>query len=283
MISEEIFAQEEKRMGKQVHFHDGVWWVKAAPFYYKPVHEFNPFPPKSAKPHPLKALFGYSHQMPESSQADRYVRWNVIHGDDLNLFSLDRLKSKRRNMVRGGMRDCQVKTVCQIESLLEEMRKINISQAKRFEGAGEKGTFLPAQYYECHAVDWQKNILKTFSHKGHKFVGAFVGERLAAYVDLIQIEDTWLFGAVKSSEEYLKHRPVDALYFSILSMAAQNAVCKRVLNGGGNDERVSLARFKADFLLKPVSFPYYTRAIIPLDKIERLKYKFDALKHAQQK
>jgi hypothetical protein len=182
-------------------------------------------------------------------------------------------------MVRGGMRDCQVKIVDQIGELLEEMRVINISQAIKFENAGESGTFLPSEYYDKQAAKWREDMLKIFSHKGHQFVGAFAGGKLAAYIDLIKIEDTWMFGAVKSNDEYLKHRPVDAMYFNILSMAAQDSECKRVVNGGGYDERESLTRFKGEYFLKPVSLPYYSQTLLPLDRLRKLKSRLTHWRH----
>jgi hypothetical protein len=271
MIAEETFAKEEKRLGKQVHLHDGVWWVRTAPLYCKPVHEFRPFPPKSAKPHPLKALLGYSHQVPDPAQATRCVRMNVLQGEDLRSFSLERLRGKKRNQVRMGIRDCRVEAFDQSDALLEQMRMINISQAKRFEGARESGTFLPSDYYELHASSWREEILKLFSHQGHQFIGAFVGDKLAAYINLIRIEETWMFGAVKSCNEYLQHRPVDALYFTTLSMASQSGECIRVVNGGGDDERESLTFFKGQFFLNPVPLPYYSRAILPIERLRSLK------------
>lgn len=271
MISETTFAQEERRLGKQVHCHDGVWWVRTAPFYYKPVCEFRPFAPGRARPHPLKALLGYSHQVPDAVQGTRCGRWNVIQGEDLRGFSLERLRGKRRNLVRAGLRDCRVEFVDPVDPLLEEVRAINISQAKKFEQAEAYGTFLPSEYYEIHADRWREDMRRIFGHAGHRFVGAFVGDRLAAYVDLIQVEDVWMFGAVKSLQDDLPHRPIDALYFTILHQAAQSTECNRVVNGGGEDERESLVHFKGEFFLKPTVIPYYTRTRLPLDKLRRLR------------
>jgi len=271
LISEETFAQEEKRLGKQVHFHDGVSWVRTALFYFKPVHEFRPFPPKSARPHPLKALLGYSHQVPDPTQATRCLRQNVLEGENLRRFSLDCLKPAKRRAIRRGLKDCVIELYRPSEQNLEHMRLINISQAKRFEGSGESGTFQPAEYYELHATQWREGIIRLFSHQGHQFIGAFVGDTLAAYVDLIQVEDTWIFGAVKSCNEYLQHRPVDALYFSILSMASQSGDCSRVVNGGPDGERKSLTYFKEEFLLRVVSVPYYSRTFLPMERLRSLQ------------
>ena len=280
MITEENFAKEEKRLGKQVHFHDGVWWIKAAPFYFKPVHEYRPFARKSVGPHPLKALLGYSHQVPDPAQATRYKRMNILAGDDLKHYSIERLGGKRRNLVRMGTKNCRVGVLTRSDTLLEQMRLINISNAKKFERARDGGTFLPAKYYEQHASVWLENISKLFGHQGHQFIGAFVDEKLAAYIDLIQVEDTWMISAVKSCDEYLEYRPVDALYFTTISRASQCGECNRVLNGGPDGEPEGLTHFKEQFLFHPVSLPYYSQTLLPMDWLRVLKSRVMHQRHA---
>ncbi|MDY0144444.1 MAG: hypothetical protein RBS84_00450 [Kiritimatiellia bacterium] len=276
MITEEVFAQEEARLGQSVHMRNGIWWVRVAPGYCKPVHEFRLIAPGSFKPRLLRSWIGYSHQVPDPVQGNRSMVWNMLQGAELKNFSLERLRSKRRNMVRGGLRDCRVDVMLPEERILEQMRQINISQAQRFEAIQEKPIFLPPDYYTTHASKWRADMLKLFSHAGHQFIGAFVNERLAAYSNVIRIEGTWMFGAVKSHQEELKHRPVDALYFYVLSRASQSSDCQRVVNGGGEDERPSLTSFKRDFLLNPVVVPYYTRTLIPLDRLRQLKNIFQS-------
>jgi hypothetical protein len=282
-VSEEIFAQEQARLGKQVHFHDGVWWVKAAPFYYKPIHEFRPFPPGSARPDRFKALLGYSHQVPDSAQATRNLRWNILQGEDLRGFGIDCLKSAKRRAIRRGLGECKVEQYEPTERNLGSMRQINISQAQRFEGAGESGTFLPATFYNQHADKWREGIVRLFGHQGHQLIGAFVGDTLAAYVDLIRIEDTWMLGAVKSHGDYLRHRPVDALYFTILSMASQEESCNRVVNGGPDGERETLTYFKEEFFLKVTTIPYYTRMLLPLERLRALAGRVTGRRHGQSR
>ena len=277
MITAETFALGERQLGKQVHLHDGVWWVKTAPFYFKPVHEFHPFAPRCAKPHPLQALMGYSHQVAAPSQATRLLRSNILQGEDLQNFSLERLPGKKRNNVRQSIRNCRVQHVMDIEPFLDEMKRINISQALRFEATDGKGDYLPAAYYEQQTAQWREDMLKLFRHPGHRFIGAFVEDKLAAYVDLIEIETTWMFGAVKSSDDYLPYRPVDALYFTILTMASQCEDCQRVVNGGGN-ERESLTHFKSQFLLKSVLCPYYSRTLLPLETLRKLRNRIKRLR-----
>lgn len=278
MITEETFAREEQRLGRHVHLHDGVWWIRTAPFYYKPVHEFRTFPPRSARPQALKALLGYSHQVPDVSQATRTVVMNVLQGDDLRNFALERLGGKRRNKVRGGLRACRVETVKDIAPLLDQIKVINIALALRLEKGGAPVSFLPASYYEQHDAEWRQILLRRFTHQGHQLFAAFVEKRLAAYVDLQRTEDTWVFCSSKSSDECLMFHPVDALYFTILSQAGKDETCRRVVNGGGNEPE-SLTRFKADFLMQQVPVPYYTRTLLPIDRLRSVLTVFRRNRH----
>lgn len=268
MISEEEFAHEEARLGKAVHFHQGRWWVRTAPLYCKPVHEFRPLHRGEARPHALKSLLGYSYQVEDRRHASRFLGWNILHGEALRLFGLTAIGGKRRNMVRQGLRQCHATRLHPQDQIIEQMREINIQQARRFAEAGEAGTFLPAEYYEREKDRWRAGIERYFSHRGHEFIGAFAGEALAAYVDLIRIEDTWMFGAVKSRTDMLAHRPVDALYFTILSMAAASEECNRVVNGGPDGARESLVRFKEEYGLRVAQVPYFSRSLLPVDRVK---------------
>ena len=271
IISIETFAHEERRLGKKIHLHKGVWWEQSSPFYCKPINEFSSFVPKSSTPNLLKALFGYSHQVPDSSKATRFVSWNILDGENLINFSLDCLKPSKRRTIRKGLQQCMIKYLLPTENNIEQMRQINISQAKKFEGTRESGTFLSSEYYDLKATEWREQTRRLFTHLGNYFVGAYVGHTLVAYINLIQIEDTLKIGAVKSCSEYLQHRPVDALYFTVLSMAAKSRVFTRIVNGGPDGEPESLTYFKGEFHIIPISFPYYTWSVLPMTQLRKLK------------
>ncbi len=271
MVSEETFAIEEANIGKIIHLHDGIWWVRTAPFYFKPVHIFRQFAPGTGKPSPLRALGGYSHQVPAESMGTRSVVLNILEGESLRQFSMERLKSEKRRAIRKGYNQCIIKEYMPTSDNLEQMRLCNISLAQRCKGVRAPNSFLPEEYYNIHKNQWLSNILRLFNHKGHRFTGAFADNCLIAYIDLITIEDTWVFSAIKSITEHLHNRPVDALYFDLLSKASVSIECQRVVNGGGEDELESLSRFKAEYGLLPVSIPYYSRTLLPIDRLKRIK------------
>ena len=270
MISEEEFALEEQRLGKRVHRHDGVWWVSAAPFYCKPVHEFRPFAPGGARPSPLWAPGGYSHQVNEEAQGNQYVDWMVLSGQELGQYSLAALPAKKRNKVRIGLRECTVEPLQPQDDVLHAMREINISQAERFQLAGYRRDFLPPEYYVRNSSRWARDMRALFAHLGHVFWGARVGERLVAYIDVLRVADSWIFGAVKSHSSWLRQRPVDALYHVVLQAAVSDAFCRRVVNGGPDPDRPTLDHFKESFLFRSVRVHYYSHSLVRSPFVRRL-------------
>lgn len=270
-ISEKVFADAELERGKEVHLNDGVWWVKKAPFYYRPLNKMRIIEPRTAKPKFLKAFLGFSYRVESPVGRGYDLNFNMLSGENMKDYDLDKIPSKKRNQVRKGIKSCEVRLVEDITPLLPEMKTINILQAKRFDSMGEFQDYLPADYYETNEELWRKEMIANYSHPAHSFIGAFVDNALAAYIDLIQIEDCWEFGAVKSHDDYFSFQPVDALYFHTLRAASRNPHCKYVINGGGNSERESLTKFKMQFLLNPTTIHNYTYSFVSGKAVSNIK------------
>jgi len=258
VISEDEWAGEEHRLGRRVHEHEGLWWATVQPFYCKPLFEFRPFAKGAARPSRGKSLFGYSHQVPTREEANRIVTYMVLEGDDLRSFRSERLKASKRNQVKKGLTHCAVRTILDVEPLLERMRAINVVQARRFENLGERGGFRPSIDYESHAEEWRSETRREFSHRGKRWWGAFKDEVLVAYLVAVTAGQTRIIGAVKSDPAFLQYCPVDALYFRVLEEASQNKTCLQVVNGGTHGERPGLTHFKEQFLFSQKEVPYFT-------------------------
>ena len=270
MISQQDFVLEERKIGRKLHYHNGVWWLQVASLYCKPLFEFDHFAPRTAKPNIWRSLWGYSHQVPDKSMANRTVKWMLLDGEDLQNYSIDMLPSSKRRTIRNGLKKCHFQLINPSVRILEEMRRINISQAQRFKEGGDVGGYLPSSYYEKHAPEWSHNINSILNHKGHNFWGAFLDGTLVAYADIIKMKDTWMVGAVKSHSNYLSARPVDGLYYTILHAASKDPSCKRVVNGGPDGVRNSLNKFKELFLFKAVEIAYFSKSIINVERAKAI-------------
>lgn len=271
MLTEAEFVKQQQSLGKKIHEHDGVFWEEVYPFYCKPAFIYKAFDPKAARPAPWRSLMGYSHQVLTKEKGNRTVPFMVLERDRLDDFSLMKLPPKKRNQVRRAVEQCNIRPIPDLEQELERMREINLSQALRQEGGA--GSDVPPSRYKDEANDWRRQIRQEFSLTGREWCGAFVNGILAAYLRTYQINGIRIIQQVKSDTIFFKFHPVDALYFDLLSRAATDTSCTKIINGDPRHD--SLNHFKEQFLFRPLCFPYYSSKARLVDvykqKILRIK------------
>jgi hypothetical protein len=254
MLTEADFVNQQQALGRRIHEHDGVFWEEVYPFYCKPAFVYKAFDPGTARPARLRSLLGYSHQVLTPGLGNRTVSFMVLDHAGLDGFGLMKLPPKKRNQVRRALEHCEVKPITDLEMVLERMREINLSQAIRQEqGAGSD---VPSVRYTQEADAWRLQIRREFALQGREWWGAFVDSVLVAYLRTYQVDDIRIIQQVKSDTEYFKFHPVDALYYAVLSRAAADPTCHRIMNGDPRHE--SLNHFKEQFLFKAVEYPYYS-------------------------
>ena len=178
----------------------------------------------------------------------------VLEGEDLELFGMDRLRGKKRNQVRKGLRNCDIRRVNDIEPHLEEIREIYISQARRHTEHYELPD-TPPRYYVEHAEAWRTRERRYLTTCGRELWGAFVHGELRAFLVSSQVEDVRFIEKMKTHTEALKLCPSDALYYTVLEYGAHVDGCQRVINpgirGGGLD------RYKEQFLFRRTQIPVF--------------------------
>lgn len=254
MLTEADYAEQRRQMGRTIHENDGVWWETTAPFYTKPAFEFRIVLPRQAKPRRSKSFLGYSHQVPDRRYANRILEYMILEGEDLRQFSMTRLRSEKRNQIRKGLKLCEVRLIPNLESCLDDVRQVNISQAKRLM---EDDTFgLPFTYYIAHEDQWRSEMLKRFAMRGNQWWGAVHQGVLVAYMVTYQVEDVRFIQVMKTHTDHLKLCATDAIYFTVIEQASRDADCQRIINGG--PAREGLNRFKEQFLFKRSEVFYFT-------------------------
>ena len=260
-VSEAEFAVSEKEMEKKVVLINGVWWHEKRKFHFKPIHEFRKLKKGAIKISLKEGILSYSYQTaPEFT--NHYVWHFVFETDRVERFDIKSLpNSSRRASVRKGLRNFVIKPIEDNPLLVEQMRQINISQAKRFHAIGREKRYLPPEYYERNKKEWETYIKKLIHHRGYSFIGAFKEEMLAAYIVVASVEDTLTVVAVKSDTNMMSYCPSDALHFSLIFTCKNTTWCKRIVHGGPKGEPEGLRRFKKSFLFKEERIPYYIGGI----------------------
>ncbi|MGI6241171.1 MAG: hypothetical protein ACOYJW_04465 [Candidatus Omnitrophota bacterium] len=265
MLTETEFVEQQRFLGRRIHEHGGVFWEEVHPFYCKPAFVHKSFAPGEAKPARFRSLLGYSHQVNTPEQGNRSVPLMVLDRDELDGFNLQKLPPKKRTSVRRALENCVIQPISDIEANLERMREINASQAVRQEqGAGAE---TPVCRYTKESDSWRKQMRREFSLRGREWWGAFVDSILVAYLRTYQVDGIRIIQHAKADTAYLKYHPMDALYYMILSKAAVDTACHRIVNGG--PLHPSLNYFKEQFLFRTVNYPYYSTHAWLVEKVKK--------------
>ncbi|MEI7935614.1 MAG: hypothetical protein WCK27_02895 [Verrucomicrobiota bacterium] len=246
MLTEAEYVEQQRQLGKRLHEHDGVWWSAPYLFYAKPAFQFRSFPPGTAKPRLTKSLLGYTHLVPDRRYANSTAEFMILEGEDLRQFSMARLRKEKRNQVRKGLRLCEVRPITSLEPCIEEIRQINISQAKRLMKHDTFG--LPDTYYIEHEQEWKAAMRRRFDVGVNEWWGAFHEGMLVAYMETCQVENLRFGVVMKAHSDHLKLCATDAIYFTVLMHASRDLMCDSINHGEPMHESVNW--FKQQFLFK---------------------------------
>jgi hypothetical protein len=252
-LSETEYALQLETLGHQVHANGSVWWKTKYPLFCEPAFEFRCFEPGAARPRASKAVLGYAHRVPEAGRSNRVIEYMVLDGDDLRGFSMARLGQKKRNQARQGLKRCQVSKLQTLTPWLEDLRRINISQAERL--LMDTTFDTPPSDYVKHAEAWRSRMTTAFALPGRDWWGAFADGKLVAYLVTLSVENTLCIETSKAHTEALKLRPNDALYCTVLENAAQDPDCRQIMNSPAS--RGSLDHFKEEFLFEKRPLYFY--------------------------
>lgn len=250
MLTEAEYARQEQALGASLHLNQGVWWRRVFPFYTKPAFEFRQVAPGSARPAWHRSFAGYSHQVATAAESNRSLEYMILEGEPLETFGMPKLDSKKRNQVRKGLKSCRIGLIDDLSKHREAMLQINITQSLRQMKSGE--FYVPVTHYTKGEEAWWQRMVKHFGLPGRDWWGAFLEDRLIAYIFTEAVDSVLFVRAVKTHTDFFNLCPSDALHFTVLENAAKSGQIKRVIHGGA-DGTATLNRYKEQFLftLKP--------------------------------
>ena len=107
-----------------------------------------------------------------------------------------------------------------------------------------------------HREEWEANIRRHASLRGHEWWGAFHQDHLVAYMVTLHVECVLSIQVMKTHTDHLKLCATDAVYFAALEKASNTDTCTLIVNGGS--AREGLNKFKEQFLFKKTVIPCYT-------------------------
>lgn len=220
--------------------------------------------PKSSFPSSYKALVGYEHMVPAGVNYNAILP--VMSVGDIKGYSLERLEKKKRNQIRRGLERIEVKEVSNLNQIIKESYEINISALSR-QNRVAKG-------YPSNFKKWQKEIQKTFNLPGREMWGAFLKNKLVAYLRSYFVEDTIFITNTMSHTDYLSFYPNDALLFSYILHCKEKREL-RTITLGLWCEKQSLNKYKEQMGFRRIDFPlfrYINPLLRPIVSLTRYKH-----------
>ena len=249
----EEFIKQQITTGHEIHFNKGIWWQRIAPFFYKPVVQFQETMPGKSAPAFFKSLSGYSHLVSDKKLANKYWSVMLLDHEKKKEFTIKSLSSSKRAQVRKGLRLTEIKKIENIEPVIEDIKNICISQARRTLHG------LPPEYYIKHYKKWRIWITKEFNLPKREWWGSFYQGSLIAYNYSVQVDDAMAIYTAKSHTDFLDKCPNDALVYTFLDYCKSLDNCKKIIYGEWSREAGSLNEFKRKYGFERVDFPVYAK------------------------
>lgn len=201
MFSVENAVEFLRAQGRHVVRTESCWWYSA----YNQTRVYYSFPPNrvvTPSQDEVKEVF----KSASGVKILRYLSPATSTGKDSYIwtcrqpYSLQTLDSKARNQVRQGLKNCEIRSLSL--SALESMGKRANAETMSRLGIDSGGLNF------SHTMQ---------TNSAYEAWGAFVDENLAAYIVTHRIEDWAYIQINRSVQEYLKHRPNNALVFTVIN------------------------------------------------------------------
>jgi Acetyltransferase (GNAT) domain len=194
--------------GDQVHYHRGVWWKQLNRCFCMPCSLFEDVDPRESWPDPRHALAGYLHLSPPGTESN--ATYPAIVNDQVKHYSVKRLASKRKSgMIRGALGNVAVQPVS-VGQLLRYGYEVYWSWHHRVAWGRDRT--------EASFREW---ILRASGNPKRMVLGAFVEEKLVAFMLPYATGRVVAPSFLASHTDYLKYRPNDVLYHAMLCIARQ--------------------------------------------------------------
>jgi hypothetical protein len=190
------------------------------------------------------AIGGFTHLSPPNSPSNG--NYSSIVRDGIEAYSIQNLSKKTRVHVRGALARLQIRPFEQLEEFLSDGHEVYTSWHQRVQWGIDKSD---RGRFEA----W---MIRVFGQAKRLVLGAYLGNKLVAFMLPHAIERTAFMAFAASHTDYLKLHPNDALNHAFLSIARQTPGV-RMADFGPLCRKASLNEFKLHYA-NTKQFPSYT-------------------------
>jgi len=237
----------------------GNWWYQVKPGLCWPVETLKTIEPSRACPAFTKAYFGYQHLVADESEANSRLVLNTIF--DLTDYGPEKLKSKRRNKIRNGLKNCTLELLeTYNKEMFDECRATwdSLSIRTGWKELAKERTF-----------DEQWRMLLDCPGVSIIIAREKTSGKIAGFILTKIIGDTAYSDTIASHTDMLQTRVNDALRYSFLANAKKLPGIKKAYSAIKSSLK-GLEKFKEELGYEPYRFPANTHLRAGLETALRL-------------
>lgn len=236
------YARRRIARGHSVHQRGGIWWQEVRRQFCWPLDMLAVLPGNVNGPTPTRALVGYHFVVADRTDSNSW--FNPMLLDDVASYGLERMDSKRRNLVRKGLKSCQVRPLTRPDEMKRDGWQI---ETEFFERTRWHAPPPQDQWNERMDFSFREPVI---DHK----LGAFVGDRMVGYLNWCGIDRTGHLTHIATSHEGLKACANDALLYEWVNMLRESSAYDRATYAV-RSFKASLDAFKDEHLFRLRALP----------------------------
>jgi hypothetical protein len=241
----EEMIEADRTAGEKFHFYGSVWWREVKPFYFQPADIRMRIPPGLHSPNPIRALGGYYHMVPGTSEKNGVIVFNEIK--DPATFDLAAIRKTKRYMIRRGLGNLRVERIGDRELLLGQGYDVYLDWERRTAGVRVRRS-NPGTYRR-----WIERIVQ---HPYELILGAFAGDRLVAWVIARAVEGRADLSKAFSHSAFHHMEPTSTLIYAYILICGQNPQIT-IACDGLRSVKPSLEEYKVALGFKHITYPAY--------------------------
>ncbi len=211
------YADQQTRLGAKVICRSGVFWRKIRPFFYRPLLPVESYS-KEAVQVPVTWPSGFQYVTDNRELANSSM--NFIMLDELQGYSLGSLTCKRRQRVKLGAQQFQVRPLQNSDELKMQGHKVYLSFYQR--------TLYPYKQDRRNYRAFCMWIDTLFSSPKTILLGGFGPNGLAAITSLYWVNRTLIFSTLICESEALRKNLGELMFHEIRQLAAKHTGIKQI-------------------------------------------------------
>lgn len=258
------YADLHTRLGAKLICHNGVYWRRVRPFFYRPLLPVEAIQSVSAIS-PVRWPSGFQYVVADSAQANSTMNFLMLY--DLKSYTLAEVSHKRRQLINRAARQFQVRLIHDPKELQEQGHPIYLSFFER--------THYPYKSDRRNKAAFDQWISTLFSHPKTIFLGGFGPNGMGAFLVSYCVNQTLVCSTLVCETEALHSKLGELMLHGVRQLAAQlpgiKEIYVRSYQGGNSLDQYYLLR-GCQLVRKPARMVIHSPIHIFLRKFMPRKY-----------